>query len=137
MNNKQFSYPLMDNNGDSLKANSGRPLSEITLDAVRANELGGEDLQIKAETLQAQAAIARQAGFGQLAANLSRAAELTAVPNQILLDMYETLRPKRATYDELQKLAEMLELTYNAPENARFVREAATAYQARGLLKRA
>ena len=72
-------YPLMDSLGDAIKANSGRPLSEITLDAVNANELGGEDLQIKAETLQAQADIARKAGFGQLAANLSRAAE--TLPN--------------------------------------------------------
>ncbi|MEM7030610.1 MAG: diol dehydratase small subunit [Chloroflexota bacterium] len=132
----QYQYPLMENEAESLKAMSGRPLTEITLDSAQAGELGGEDLQIQAETLKAQAQIAHQAGYTQLAVNLTRAAELTAVPNEILLDMYETLRPRRATFAELEALADMLALTYDAAENARFVREAASVYQARGLLRK-
>jgi propanediol dehydratase small subunit len=133
---KQHQYPLMDNEADNLRAFSERPLSDITLDAVENGSLSSADLRIHADTLRAQAAIARQAGHGQLAANLLRAAELTVVPNEELLKMYDLFRPNRASLDQLMALAERLEITYNAVENARFVREAAEVYGARGLLRR-
>jgi propanediol dehydratase small subunit len=126
-------YPLIDQ-ADDLRAASGRPLSEVTLDALA--ELSIADGQISPATLRAQAEIARQAGFRQLATNLTRAAELTAVPNAELLRMYEMLRPQRASHADLLALADSLEQRYDAVENARMVREAAEVYQARGLLKR-
>lgn len=128
-------YPLLTHT-EALAAANGKPLAEITLEEAAAGHLTAADLQISAETLRAQAEIARQAGYTQLAANLTRAAELTAVPNTDLLAMYETLRPDRATLAELLALAETLEKEYQAPENARFVREAASVYEARGLLRR-
>jgi propanediol dehydratase small subunit len=64
-----------------------------------------------------------------------RAAELTAVPNDEVLQMYETLRPRRASYAELQELADRLEQVHNARENAALVREAAEVYRARNLLR--
>ncbi|HLU08547.1 MAG TPA: diol dehydratase small subunit [Oceanobacillus sp.] len=131
-----MTYPLMDNEADRLRAFSERPLSEITLDAVSDGSLSSADLRIHAETLRAQAEIARQAGYEQLAANLLRAAELTVVPNEELLKMYDLLRPSRASWEQLMLLAERLETTYNAVENARFVREAAEVYKTRGLLRR-
>ena len=94
-----------------------------------------DDLQVSAETLRAQAAIARQAGYPQLAANLRRAAELTAVPNAEILRMYALLRPGRASYDELAALAGRLEADYQALERAALVREAAQTYRERGLLR--
>jgi propanediol dehydratase small subunit len=129
-------YPLIEHAADTLRAASGRPLAEITLEAAAEGELAIGDLQIDAATLRAQAAIARQAGFHQLAANLTRAAELTGVPNAELLRMYELLRPRRATYGELLALVDLLERQYGAAENARLVREAAEIYQTRGLLRR-
>jgi len=129
-------YPLMDHSAD-IRAASGRPLADITLEAAQQELLSPADLQITAETLQAQAEIARRAGYLQLADNLTRAAELTAVPNEELLRMYELLRPRRATWQELLALAEKLERDYQAPANAQLVREAASVYQARNLLKRA
>jgi len=126
-------YPLIDQ-ADELRAVSGRPLSEVTLDALE--DLSIADVQISPATLRAQAAIARQAGFRQLATNLTRAAELTAVPNAELLRMYEMLRPQRASHAELLALADELEHGYEAVENAQMVREAAEVYRARGLLKR-
>jgi propanediol dehydratase small subunit len=126
-------YPLINQTGE-LHAVSGRPLSEVTLDALE--DLSIADVQISPATLRAQAEIARQAGFRQLAVNLTRAAELTAVPNAELLRMYELLRPQRASHAELLALADELEQRYAAAENARMVREAAEVYQARGLLKR-
>lgn len=129
-------YPLSEHAADQLHAMSGRSLSMITREAAEAEELVIADLQISAETLRAQAAIARQAGYPQLAANLARAAELTVVPNDEVLRMYETLRPGRASYDELIALADHLEHRYHAPESAALVREAAEVYQGRGLVRR-
>jgi propanediol dehydratase small subunit len=130
------SYPLREHS-ESLRAANGRPLAEVTLEAAEAGALSAADLQIDAETLHAQAQIAEQAGYPQLAANLRRAAELTAVPNAELLRMYERLRPHRSTFEELDELAHTLVNQYNAPETAQFVREAAAAYRARRLLRRA
>jgi propanediol dehydratase small subunit len=129
-------YPLMDNARDQLRAFNGRPLSEITPEAAASGDLSPADLRIHAETLRQQAGIAREAGYDQLAANLLRAAELTLVPNQEVLQIYDLLRPGRASFDQLNQLAERLEQTYNAAENARFIREAAGVYRERGLLRR-
>ncbi len=125
-------YPLIDN--EDLQTATGRPVDEVTLEHLA--ELQPGDLQVKAETLHAQAQIAREAGYVQLAANLTRAAELTRVPNEELLQMYDLLRPGRSSYERLQALAAHLETQYAASENAKLVREAAEAYQARGLLRR-
>lgn len=127
-------YPFGQHETDHLKAASGRPLNDLTLDQL--DELSVEDISIHADTLRAQAEVARQAGYPQLASNLLRAAELTVVPKDELLQIYTLLRPGRASYDRLMRLADLLEKQYQAVENARFVREAAEAYQQRGLLQR-
>jgi propanediol dehydratase small subunit len=124
-------YPLADNPG-AIRAASGRALDTIA-PTTAASELGVADVQISAETLRAQARIAAAAGYAQLAANLARAAELTAVPNEELLRIYDALRPGRATHAELLALADRLERDFSAPENAALVREAADAYRARRL----
>ena len=129
-------YPLYENSPETIRAASGRPLAEITEQSARAGELSMADLQISAETLRAQAEVARAAGYEQLAGNLARAAELTAVPNDEVLRMYGYLRPGRATQAQLLAMAQALESQYHAPECARLVREAAEVYQARGLLVR-
>jgi propanediol dehydratase small subunit len=85
--------------------------------------------------LQAQAEIARQAGFERVAENLDRAAELAGVPGGELLHMYEALRPGRSTYEQLISLAEELENRFQAPRTGRFIREAAEVYRQRSLLK--
>lgn len=129
-------YPLSEHASEHIHAISGRPLREVTPEAAENGELSIADVQISAETLRAQAQIAREAGYTQLAANLARAAELTAVPNAEVLRMYEALRPGRASYAELLDLAARLEQAYAAPESAALVREAAEVYQARGLVRK-
>jgi len=129
-------YPLIDHATERLRAASERPLAEITLDAAADGALSIEDLQIHADTLRAQAEIARAAGYRQLAANLTRAAELARVPNDEVLRVYELLRPGRASFAELIALAELLERRYDARETAGLVREAASVYQSRGLARR-
>jgi propanediol dehydratase small subunit len=129
-------YPLRDSEADDLLTRSGRPLGDITSEAIASGELTGDDLRTNADTLRQQAAIARDGGYPQLAANLLRAAELTDVPNEELLKIYELLRPERASFDELTRLADYLEESYGAVENAAFIKEAATTYRKRNLLRR-
>ena len=128
-----MNYPLMEQAGE-LRAASGRPVEAIGLATL--GELSPEDLRIGAETLRAQAAVAQGAGFTQLAENLTRAAELTTVPNDELLRMYEIMRPGRSTYEQLQEMATTLESRYGAVTTATMVREAAEVYRQRNLLKR-
>lgn len=129
------SYPLGQTGPERIRSHTGLPLPEITLEALRAGRIGPDDLTIHTETLQAQADIAETAGYQQLAANLRRAAELVNIPNERLLQIYESLRPRRSSYQELVALSEELVARYEAIENARFVREAAEAYRLNGLLR--
>lgn len=130
---KSLRYPLSKSVAENLQAASGKSLGEITADAVARGTLTPADLQVSAETLQQQAEIAREAGYPQLSENLLRAAELTRVPNEMLLQIYEKLRPSRASYEELVQLAQILLEDYGATQTAAFVREAAQVYQERKL----
>lgn len=118
----------------ALHTESGRTLDELTMDNVLKGTLSEDDFRISAETLRHQADVAEAAGSIQLAQNLRRAAELTKISNQEVLEIYNTLRPGRTTYDELIRLAERLETTLAAPLTATLVREAAEAYLERGLV---
>ena len=129
-------YPLREHAAGELRAASGRPLAELTAQALDAGELSIADTQISGEALRAQAAVARRAGYTQLAANLDRAAELTAVPNAEVLRMYDMLRPGRATHEQLVALADELQEQYRAEACAAFVREAAEVYLRRGLVRK-
>ena len=129
-------YPLFPaDEASSLRSATGKELADINLEAVLAGELQLDDLQIHHDSLLAQARIARQAGYAQLAQNLERAAELTRVPRTEIIAMYQQLRPGRSDYAELQALAERLRIDFRAPLCAALVREAADTYQQRGLLK--
>lgn len=79
--------------------------------------------------------MAEAAGYRQLAENLRRAAELTLLSHQQVLEMYDTLRPGRATYDQLIELATDLETNLGASATALLVREAAEVYKERGILR--
>lgn len=109
--------------------------AEITLENVRLGKLSPEDLTIRRDTLLAQAARAEREGYPQLARNFRRAAELTSLPNDVLLGAYEKLRPYRATYVELLALSQEIAARYDAPETGAYLREAAEAYRDKGLLK--
>lgn len=136
MTEAKMKYPLRDNEAERLHTHSGLPLCDVTAEAIAAGELSGDDLRVHADALRQQAEIARASGYPQLSANLRRAAELTEAPNDELLKIYELLRPERASYDELIKLADYLEERYGATENAAFIKEAAAVYRERGLLRR-
>jgi propanediol dehydratase small subunit len=128
-----MTYPLREDAQANVRARTGRALRDITLDALRAGDVQLDDLAIHPEALRTQAEVAEENGFPQLAANLRRAAELADVPTEKVLAIYDALRPRRASYEELLALAEELERDYQAVENGRLIREAAEAYQRRGL----
>lgn len=127
-------YPLGTQRPDLVRTPGGLGLEELTLDALRSGRLEASDLRATPETLALQGQVALAAGRTQLAANLGRAAELTGVPDEVILEIYTALRPHRSTADELEGWAARLERDFQAPLTAAFVREARTVYAERRLL---
>jgi len=128
-------YPLGLHHGDEIRSHTGIPLEKFDLESVLAGEIGPEDATIDRATLEMQARIAQRAGYPELASNLQRAAEMTGIPNRHLLEIYESLRPRRRTYFQLLALSQEVAGMYGADETARYIREAAEAYRDSGLLK--
>ncbi|SRR6266545_964216 len=127
-------YPLGTQRPDLVRTPGGLGLDELTLDALRSGRLEASDMCVTPETLALQGQVALAAGRTQLAANLGRAAELTSVPDDVILEIYTALRPHRSTAVELERWAERLEHDFQAPLTAAFVREATTVYAERRLL---
>jgi propanediol dehydratase small subunit len=115
-----------------VRALSGRAVGELTLDAVRGGELGVPDLRIHPDTLERQAAVAAAHANPQLAENLRRAAELTRLPDEEVLAIYDALRPGRSTPEQLAGLAAEL-AGRGLPRCAALLAEAAEVYARRGL----
>jgi propanediol dehydratase small subunit len=115
-----------------IRALSGKPVESLTVDAVRAGEIAVADLRIHPETLERQAVVAQEHANPQLADNLRRAAELTRLPDDEVLAIYEALRPGRSTAAQLTALAGLL-ADRGLPRCAALVSEAADVYDRRGL----
>lgn len=129
-------YPLGSKRPDLLKTLSGRAFSEISLEKALSGELTSREFRISPETLELQAQVAEAHGRPQLAANFRRAAELTRIPDEEVLRIYNALRPHQATKGALRAIAKDLERRYGAKRNAAFIREALTYYEKRNLLKK-
>lgn len=127
-------YPLAEKRPEIVKSARGKPLADLTLAAVEAGAVTLEDLRITPQALKDQAAIAEKAGRPTLGRNFARAAELVDVPQDVLLRIYELLRPGRARgKGDLLAAARELRDSYSAPIMAAFVEEAAEIYERRGL----
>jgi propanediol dehydratase small subunit len=130
-------YPVGEKQPERVRTRQGRPLSDLTLANVLAGDLTAADFTITAEGLRLQAAIAGQAGRPHLTRNLQRGAELVAIPDELLLEVYELLRPGRArSAAELRAMADRLRQDFGAEETARLIEEAAAAYERRGIFGR-
>lgn len=129
-------YPLASKRPELLKTISGLHFSEISLSNVVSGKVDPGEIRISPETLEYQARIAEVHRRSQLAANFRRAAELTRVPDEEVLKIYNALRPHQATKEDLLTIAKDLEKRYKAKGNARFIREAIKVYEKRDLLKK-
>ena len=130
-------YPVGEKTPERVHTRHGHPLSDLTLEELLAGHVTASDFGITAEGLRLQAAIAERAGRPNLAQNLRRGAELVEIPDDILLDVYELLRPGRAqNADELRAMANQLRETYDAKETASLLEEAAIVYERRGVFQR-
>jgi propanediol dehydratase small subunit len=130
-------YPIAEHEPERIATASGRPLSALSLDNVLAGQVPRDDLSITAEALRLQAQVAQAAGRAPLADNFKRAAELVAVPQEFILEVYELLRPGRAADNAaLLAAAERLRREFAAGKIAAFVEEAAEQYEQRNIFRR-
>ncbi|MGU3502945.1 diol dehydratase small subunit [Mycobacterium sp. C31M] len=127
-------YPLSLNRQDLLFTPNGKPIADITMEAVMSGDVTASDLRITPQTLRLQAQIAEKSGRNQLGSNLRRAAEMTAISDERVLQIYNALRPNASTKAELDAIAEELETQYGADMLAGLVREAADVYERRDIL---
>ena len=129
------SYPLGSKRPDLVRTPTNKTLDDITLENVMNGEITIDDLKITAQTLELQAQVAEDAGRASIARNFRRAAELTTIPDDRILQIYNSLRPFRSTKSELLEIADELENKYEALINAALVREAAEVYEKRKKLR--
>ena len=128
-------YPLGEKIPEKVFTPTGMKLTDLTLNKVISGEVTAEDVRIAPQTLEMQAQVAESVQRDAFASNLRRAAELIAVPDERLLEIYNALRPYRSTKEELYAISEELK-GYGAGICAEFVREAADVYEVRGRLKK-
>jgi propanediol dehydratase small subunit len=127
-------YPLAETCPGEVRGARGLSLDELTLERVVASGITMEDLRITPQSLSRQAEISRAAGRPTLALNFERAAEMAALPQQVIMEIYELLRPGRAKSEaELTSAAKVLRETYGTFKLAAFLDEAAEVYRRRGL----
>lgn len=127
-------YPLGEFEKDSIRSKTGKNLNDITIEEIKKGNVTADDIKISKEMLNKQGEVAKENGNIELAKNFERAAELVDVPDEIILDMYNKLRPKRATKAELIEMANELINTYKAVNCAKLVLNAAEVYERRGVL---
>lgn len=134
--NYKTDYPMSAKHPELVKTATGKSLDDITLEAVVSGAVKAEEIRITPQTLEYQAQIAESISRPQSARNMRRAGELTRVPDERMLQIYNLLRPNRSSKAELLAIADELDQKYSAKVCAAFVREAATVYEARGVLRK-
>lgn len=130
-------YPVAEKAPEKIRTPTGKPLSALTVEAVLAGEIIPQDIAITPEALHLQADVARAAGRHTLVHNFERAADLVNVPQHVILETYELLRPGRAPDARtLLAQADMLRREYGAAHVATMIEEAASVYERRGLFQK-
>jgi len=127
-------YPLAEKRPDLVRGARGKPLEELTLDALVSGDVTMEDLRITPQALLQQAEIASSVGRNELARNFERASEMARIPQPIIMEIYEILRPGRASDKQaIIAAAKRLRDEFQAEILAAFIEEAADIYDRRGL----
>lgn len=130
-------YPIAETRPEKVLGHRGKSVEALTLNAVLGGDVEMEDLRITPQALLQQAQIARSVGRAALADNFERAAEMTKVPQQEVMEIYELLRPGRAASKQVMlDAAQRVKTEYNAALLCDFITEAAEYYHKRGLFKK-
>ena len=116
-------YPLGEHEKEKITSRTGKKLTDITLDEVLKGHVAPDDIKISKEMLKAQGQVAKGNGNAPMEKNFERAAELVDVPDDVILKMYDKLRPNRSTKLELVMMAKELLEKYNAKNCSRLVME--------------
>lgn len=127
-------YPLGEYEKDRIQSKTGKKLTDITLEEVMKGHISSDDIKVSKDTLKAQGQVARECGNDPMEKNFERAAELVDVPDDVILKMYDKLRPNRSTKLELVMMAQELIEKYGAKNCARLIMEAVEVYEKRGVL---
>ncbi len=127
-------YPFGEYEIETIRSKTGKKLCDITLEEIKKGNVKAEDIKISKEMLHHQGSIAKENDNPELAKNFERASELVDVPDDVILTMYNKLRPNRATKIELVTMAKELLEQYHAVNCAKLVLEAAEIYEKRGIL---
>lgn len=127
-------YPLGEYEKEQIASKTGKKLADLTLDEVLKGNVTADDIKISKEMLARQGAVCIENDNPAMASNFERAAELVDVPDDVILMMYNKLRPNRSTKEELALMAQELLEKYHAPHCAKLVLEALEIYEKRGIL---
>lgn len=128
-------YPIAEKHPDWVKTATGKGFDDLTLENVLNGKVTSQDVRITPDMLNAQGAISEASGRPAMKRNFSRAAELVSVPDERILEIYNSLRPYRSSKAELNEIADELENNYQATITAKYIREAADYYEKRSKLK--
>lgn len=135
MLNVKNDYPLFEKHPDLIKTATGKTINEITIDAVLTGKVTADDCRISAKTLEYHAQIEESAGNKPMAETLRRSAEMTRIPDHRIMEIYNALRPRASSKEDLEAIAEELEQQYNAPVNSAFIKEAVSVYEKRKMFR--
>lgn len=120
---------------EQVRTKTGKSASDITIENIINGTVTSEDIKVSRETLLTQAGIAMDNDRVQLGQNFVRGAEMVDIPDELLLQIYNQLRPNRSTKQELLAAAERLQKEFGAYECARLILQAAEVYEKRGVLR--
>lgn len=127
-------YPFGQYEAEQITSKTGKKLTDITLEEVKRGNVTADDIKISKEMLKAQGQVSLEAGNPPMKENFDRAAEMVDIPDEVILEMYNKLRPNRSTKQELVTMAQTLLEKYHAVKCAKLVMEAVEIYEKRGVL---
>lgn len=131
----QEDYPLYEKHYEDIRTATGKGLKDFTLDAILNGEIQPEDCRISAETLERHAQLEESVGNFQIATELRRSAEMTRIPDNRIMEIYNDLRPRMSNKETLKEIIEELKTNYNAPQCAAFIEDAIKVYEKRNMFR--
>ncbi|MBR0599583.1 diol dehydratase small subunit [Sinanaerobacter chloroacetimidivorans] len=128
-------YPIYEKRPELIQTQTGKSVDEINIENILSGKVTPDDCRISAQTLEYQAQIEESAGNPQIAANFRRAAEMTRIPDERIIQIYNRMRPHVSTKEELLAIAEELETKYDAKINGALLRETVEVYEDRKMFR--